>query len=389
MSDTASILASRRARLVGSLTRHALAGLVSLAVVIVASGVAAGWSVAAAVSAATDRDPLLFLGLLVGACFMAGLCLGLFGVMFSFVAMPDGVRLPPLAAGALHAKVEQMSASFGGMNIDSVWITGDMNAAVVQRPRWGLVGRMQTHLLIGLPLAHSISPRQFSAVLAHEFGHISLQRKGAAAWSRHIVAWWFRVSDALAERLPFGEVIIDRWTHAALLQAVELAHVDEFEADAEAARKVGAEVVANALLEVALKERFLLQDYWCKVLQQSEVRRRPLIRPYREMALGMSAGFRVPTSATSLMSSLCDESSDCADHLHPSVWQRLEALGLPIDGLTVASRDEGTVANRLLEPLLPALSLVFDRAWWLGTRDKWVRSHRRAIRSRHVGRAGK
>lgn len=384
MSDAASILASRRERLVVLLTRRAVLGLLSFIAVAAAFGMCTWWCLAAAANAVVARDPALFVTFLVLGCIMATLGIGLLRVLWSVAPMPDGVRLPPLAAGALHDKVGQMSAHFGGVGVDAVWITGDMNAAVIQRPRWGLVGRMQTHLLIGLPLAHSISPQQFSAVLAHEFGHLSLQRTGAASWARHIVAWWFRVSDGLVDQLPCTAAIIDRWTRADLVRAIELAHVDEFEADAAAARRVGVETVANTLLEVALKERFLFEDYWCKVLQQSMVRPRPLIRPYREMALGMSAGFRAPASAASVMSSLYDESSDCADPLHPTVCERLEALGMSVDCLETVSSDGDTVANRLLKPLLPSLSLVFDRAWWLGTRDKWIRSHRIALRSRRA-----
>lgn len=387
MSDAASILASRRERLVVLLTRSAVSGLFSVVAVAAAFALCTWWCLAAAADALVARDSVLFVISLALVCIVAALCIGLLRVLWSVAALPDGVRLPPLAADALHEKVGQMSAHFGGVGVDAVWITGDMNAAVVQRPRWGLVGRMQTHLLIGLPLAHSISPQQFSAVLAHEFGHLSLQRTGAAAWARHLVAWWFRVSDGLVERLPCTAAIIDRWTRADLVRAIELAHVDEFEADAAAARRVGAESVASALLEVAIKERFLFEDYWCKVLQQSMVRPRPLIRPYREMALGMSAGFRAPETAASVMSSLHDESSDCADPMHPTVWERLEALGMPVDCLDPGSRDEETVADRLLKPLLPSLSLVFDRAWWLGTREMWIRSHRRATRSRRAQRA--
>lgn len=387
MRDAASILASRRERLVVLLTRNAVLGLSSVIAAALAFAICTLWCLAAAANAVAAGDSVPFVTFLVLACIMAALCIGLLRVLWSVAALPDGVRLPPLAAGALHDKVSQMSADFGGAGVDSIWITGDMNAAVVQRPRWGLVGRMQTHLLIGLPLAHSISPQQFSAVLAHEFGHLSLQRTGAAAWARHLVAWWFRVSDGLAERLPWTATIIDRWTSADIMRSIELAHVDEFEADAAAARRVGAESVANTLLEVAIKERFLFEDYWCKVLQQSMVRRRPLIRPYREMALGMSAGFRAPANAASVMSSLHDENPDGADLMHPTVWERLEALGMPVDCLDAGNSDEDTVANRLLKPLLPSLSLVFDRAWWLGTREKWIRSHRRAMRSRRARRA--
>lgn len=380
MSSLASILASRRKRLVRSLTYGALLGLFTFFAGVFAFGICAWWCLESAAGAAIERDPFLFLVFLACGCLLATLCLGLSGVLLTFGSMPEGVRLPPYAAGPLHEKVARMGARFGGIGVDSVWITGDMNAALLQRPRWGLFGRMQTHLLIGLPLAHSVSPRQLSAVLAHEFGHLSVQRSGSAAWARHLSAWWFRVSDALAERVPCCAPVVDWWTRADVLRAVELSRVDEFEADAEAARMVGAKTIANALVEVALKERFLCEDYWCKVLQQSEVRSRPSIRPYRDMPLGMATGFKAPANASVVMGNLCEEGAERFERMHPTLCERLEALGMPVEQLIPSSGVEETAANHLLKPLLPTLSLVFDRAWWLGTRETWIRSHRRALR---------
>lgn len=386
MREAASILAARRERLVGLLTRRALLGLFAFATLAAVSVSCAWWSLAAAADAAFAREPFPFLVFLAAGCLMTSLGLRLLVALATAGAMPQGVRLPAFAAGALHDQIAAMSARFGGVRIDSVWITADMNAAVLQRPRWGLAGPMQTHLLIGLPLTHSVSPRQLSAVLAHEFGHLTVQRIGGAAWARHLFAWWFRVSDALAEQWPCCAALIDRWTRPEVHWAVELSHVDEFEADAEAARMVGAETVADALVELALKERFLCQDYWCKVLQQSEVRSKPLIRPYRDMALGMTTGFKAPASASLVMSCLCDASADDdGGRMHPTVRERLEALGMPGECLSMPRGAEETAASRLLKPLLPSLSLAFDQAWWLGTRETWMRSHRRALMRQRAG----
>jgi Zn-dependent protease with chaperone function len=287
-----------------------------------------------------------------------------------------GVALSRGSARSLYRLLDRMSARLGGVHVDAVWVTGDMNAAVLQRPSWGLIGPMRTHLLIGLPLVHSISESQFSAILAHEFGHLYCQRRGWAAWGCHMRAWWYRTFDAclndlpVLSRLPF----IERWSIADVALATRLARLEELEADSVAALCVGADLVGETLVEVALKERFLIRDFWNKVMAQSHSRPRPTIRPYRDLGFGVMAGFRRPTEWTEVpMSVFADE--DPGLELHPSLVDRLNALGT---GPVGPRGDEKSAAQRYLLPLLPRLAWAFDRAWWADTRNTWRSSYKRA-----------
>lgn len=293
------------------------------------------------------------------------------------VPRPDGVLLPRAAARSLHQIIDEMSRRFGCVRIDAVWVVGDMNAAILQRPRWGWCGPMETHLLIGLPLAHSVSRRQFSAILAHEFSHLVLQRRGLQAWWGHLRAWWFRSLDRCIEDAPRLGRLLERGSAIDLQDAMRLARLEEFEADALAARMVGARAVGEALVEVALKERFLVEDYWRKILEQSREKSQPLIRPFREMGLGMMAGFRRPAQDNFDLRSMFGRRASAAD-FHPHLSERLRALGVVP---SVPSGESRSLANSCLEPLLPTLSWVFDRAWWADTRRDWRERYERARRN--------
>ncbi|MFA7607021.1 MAG: M48 family metallopeptidase [Rhodocyclaceae bacterium] len=318
------------------------------------------------------------------AASLAGLMLALLGVraiVWLLVGdpLPEGVLLPREAARSLHRKVRRMGERFGGLRVDAVWVTGDMNAAVLQRPSLGLFGRMQTHLLLGLPLAHSVTPLQLSAILAHEFAHLAAQRQGRAAWGRHLRSWWFRVIDRLLADLPFLEPLVNLLTRRDVLLAAELSRIEEFEADELAARLVGADLIGEALVEVALKEQFLFGDFWDKVMAQSASSARPRILPYREMGLGMSAGFRRPAGGAALRA-LC-ETHEGGDGLHPSLGERLDALGAELKEQDDAAHEQSAAA-RHMAPALPMLASAFDREWWEMARTHWLQAHRSARRRR-------
>ncbi len=372
MSHVHSSLSARRRALARRLTLRAALSLGSVLAFALGSAVAALVALGVLIdSALAGRWGETGLALVL-ATVAALTARTAFGWLHAPDARPDAVHLPRRVARSLHRKVDRMAERFGGVRIDAVWVTGDMNAAILQQPRWGLCGPMETHLLIGLPLAHSVSHRQLSAVLAHEFAHLAVQRKGAAAWGRHLRSWWFRVVDRCAESLPLLGPLLDRLTVGDLVAAMQLSRLEEFEADEIAAQMVGSGLVAETLVEVALKERFLMEDYWRGVMERTEAAPSPTIRPYRDMGHGMIAGFRRPSEHEWGFDSLF-EGDDGAFEPHPSIPERLAALGaVPVLGSVV----EHSAAVRLLAPLLPSLSRVFDRIWWAQVRPSWRERYR-------------
>lgn len=298
--------------------------------------------------------------------------------------VPEGVRLLRDAAPDFYQLIDQIAAHLGADRIDRVWVTRDINASVIQRARWGCVGRIDTHLMLGLSLVHSVSRSQLSAVLAHEFAHLAVQRRGLGKVGAHLRAWWLRVLDAACEAMPMIEPLADRSLRRFYRNMLRLARIEEFEADAMAAQFVGAGLLGETLVEVTLKERFLRQDYWPKVMAQSEVRARPSIRPYREMGLGVEAGFLRPSSVRAATEALFEEGAEDAFPFHPSLHERLRALRVP---LRAAPADRPSAASHYFAPLLPTLAWVFDRAWWQDARSGWRDQYRGASGSK--GRRGR
>jgi hypothetical protein len=279
-------------------------------------------------------------------------------------APPSGVLLCRKRGASLYAKVERMGRNFGGIAIHGIWVTEDMNAVVLQRPRWGVIGPMENHLLIGLQLTHSVSSSQLSAVLAHELAHLTAQRTGWAAWGRHLRSWWFRVVDKLVYEAPRLAELCDWLTARDVERAIELSRLEEFEADALAAQMVGAELVAGALLEVAVSEHFILKDYWERAASRSRFCGQLTFMPFRELASGMSAAFHHPAVDPAVLIALSGGDGEL-DHYnpHPSLAERLQALG--VDNLSeLTQKTTSSAAQRYLAEVLPAIAEEFDRMWW-------------------------
>lgn len=367
----------QRERLARRLTWRAAAGLCALltwflALLMAATG--ALWLAHDTVVAALWLSALAWSGV-SALCLWLALRLGI--CLFAANPPPVGVALSRELAPSLYALVDEVGADFGDIRIDTIWITGDINAAVLQRPRCGLWGRMENHLLIGLPLAHSVSERQLGAILAHEFGHLQCQRRAFAAWACHLRAWWFRATDNCILRCPVLGAVLDRLTLPDVGRAQALSRIEEFEADRAAAHAVGAPLLAQTLVEVAARERFLRCDYWVKVMAQCAQLPRPSVRPYRDMGLGMVAGF-LPTADRSECFG-----SDCGDEdgLHPTLVERLAALR---EAPALDTLIEDSVAERHLGTLVPRLAWELDRAWWRATRGEW-REVYRSVRRRRAG----
>lgn len=271
-------------------------------------------------------------------------------VLLSAPPPPDGVCLPRAAAGDFYRLLDHLAGRLGIEPIREVFVTGDMNAQIMQRPAWGLCGPLRTHLLLGLPLIHSLSAPQLAAVLAHELAHVAAQRQGWSALGAYVRAWWARILERAAIRFEYIEDWVDRGSDHYCERMLRLARMEEFEADALAAELVGKELMGEALIEVSLKACFLEHDYWPRIQARTQ------IRPYREMGFGFEAGF--VRRATAPEADLSEERARLS--FHPSLRERLAALGTP---MRMPTHDSPSAAQRYFGPLLPTLAWVFDRAW--------------------------
>jgi Zn-dependent protease with chaperone function len=142
-----------------------LAGFQLLSLVLLAVLAAVDWAAIYAPSSVTTKVWLVSVVLAIPVV------RGMFMLRLPDIEEPPGVPLTEEAEPRLWAMVRELAEAAGTRAPDTIILTADVNASVMERPRLGglLPGRRSLHL--GLPLLTGLSEAQFRSVLAHEYGH--------------------------------------------------------------------------------------------------------------------------------------------------------------------------------------------------------------------------
>lgn len=243
-------------------------------------------------------------------------------------ARPPGIELDASQAPELFAIIERLGDALESPPFHHILVTGELNAGAVQNRRFGVPGWHCNYLVVGLPLMMVLTPAQFEAVLAHEFGHLvtgfGRQRSGFAQ-SRRVMA-----RPILRE--------------------------NEFEADRTSVQMTSANAVAEALTTVCIVGRYLDEHFGDDVGAMAEDGGdlSPLELLVQRVPLQMA-------SATALdwLDEALSRGTDPLD-THPSLSERLHAIGR---GPRIQPPAPEQGADRLLGPSLPGLTACFDRRW--------------------------
>jgi heat shock protein HtpX len=237
--------------------------------------------------------------------------------------------------GVAHATRQTMPAE--------VYLVPDVNAWVTQRG--GIMGFGSRRVMgLGLPLMRILTRSQFSAVLAHEFGHYHGGDTRIGPWIYKTRAAIGRTLNALGHRswlqAPFrwyGKLFL-RITHA-------VSRRQEFVADELAARTVGAKPLADGLLCVH-KVAPAFAYYWHN--ECTPVFRAGFLPPLADgFDQFVRAGHIAERMEDYLKEQLAGSNADPYD-THPPLKDRIAALARLPQGSDLV---EGLPAVSLLEDL--------------------------------------
>jgi hypothetical protein len=297
--------------------------------------------------------------------------------LFAAQKPPAGEPIDLTTVPKLDAVLRKTAAACGAPSIEKVLITREFNCGVVQRARFGVLFSHENYLTIGLPLMMSLTPDQFTATLAHEFGHISKShgRLGATIYS--IRASWFAMLAQIARRsgfvantmLPFYRWFVPVFDRASASVTRDL----ERESDQIAERVAGSEAFAEALVTLAVRNLHVVKRFW-----------QPL-----ESALAASAEppanvfVRLSSVATSEVSDAREliaqyRSAPPTPHdTHPTLDARLSAL--KVQGDMVLERIAQPVAESAFSALFATnagpLLIRESQQWVNDIRPIWRQAH--------------
>jgi Zn-dependent protease with chaperone function len=312
----------------------------------------------------------------------AGLCWVALGAMFTRMPASAGLELTRDQAPELFRALDRLRKRLDGPPIHRVVINDEYNAYISQQPLLGLVGPVRNTLGIGLPLLLTIDKSRFLAVLAHEYAHLRGGDGRLATWLYRSREAWSRLAEQSVDRHPEQDNLYAWLTRGFVhwyaprlaARSFALARQEEYTADRAAARLVGTETQACALLEIALRAPQMSETWWHSYWALARTHAEPELKPYA----WLSTRKLVPPTPDELDQGLAAIRAELPHHsdTHPTTRERIEALKAPLV-LPPLSRHH---AGALLGESLLKVIRHFDLVWWVDHQARWRAAHRSAQR---------
>ena len=285
---------------------------------------------------------------------------------------PQGYMLRNGEAPQLVAEVERVRRALAAPRLKGIIIDSDLNAAAANVPRLlGLLGHSH-YLVLGLPLMQLLSRPQLVSVIAHEFGHLGGGHGRFGSWIYRVRVSWYRVLAALSEQGGRASKAFSRFFnwYAPYFNAYSfaLARENEYAADAAAASVSSASIAGQALIQVHVGSGRLEHDFWPDVRSWTEHSRHPPTRVYRVMATALRSSH---VDDEPRLRRVLDVAGDLDDS-HPTLSQRLSALGVPFSTPEPVS---STAADELLGGLSDELEARFSGEWKAAVQHTWEERH--------------
>lgn len=189
--------------------------------------------------------------------------------MFICFGGPEGIRIRKSDAPDLFALLSDVSRAVGGAKVHRVYMTDEVNAAIMQNPRLGLFGWHRNYLLIGLPFMQTLSREEFIAVLAHEFAHIAGADGKAGVWIGRSRVTTFRILESLETRGYIGSSLLTRFYrwYAPYFAAYSfaLAREQEYAAERLAASVTSAKDVVASAVRGHVAADYYNHHFWAEI----------------------------------------------------------------------------------------------------------------------------
>jgi Zn-dependent protease with chaperone function len=294
---------------------------------------------------------------------------------------PTGAEIRADQAPALFSIIDGLRRQLGAPRFHHVLINDEFNAGVMQSPRLGIFGWHCNYLLIGLPLIKSLTVEQFTAVLAHEFGHLAKGHGRMSNWIYRQRLRWTRLLAVLEANESKGRFLFMPFLNwfAPYFNAYSfpLARANEYEADAISVRLTSSQTAAEALTGISVIDRYLAEKYWPQIFKKADEQQHP-VTPYCGMGRSLATELDEVPGQSWLNQELAMQ-TDSAD-THPALHDRLEKIGAPP---LLALPAAGQAADRLLGNALEVITERIDRQWQENVSSAWKERYQEVQGGRH------
>ncbi len=300
-------------------------------------------------------------------------------LLFSRFPKPEGRELKREEAPALFARIDELRARMNGPRVHKVLLTDELNASIVQHPRFGLFGWEENYLILGLPLLQALNEDETFAVVAHEYGHLSGHHSRLGGFIYRFRLAWGRLQNLSEQWNDWGSRLIARlfkW-YAPYFNAYTfvLARQNEYIADQASVEVAGRQNAANALMRINIAAHFEDEEFWPSINRR--VANEP--EPFGSRSTYWAQSMRSVLDADMRTRFLEAAGKRETDHLdtHPALKDRLAAMGVEIaaDAARALEVPHTNAASAWLGVNLEAIKAEFDQRWKDSVAENWRTRH--------------
>jgi len=253
----------------------------------------------------------------------------LFRALLIGVTLPEGYILDSTEAPKLQELIRNYQHRFDTPPIYRVLLDTEFNAAVVTLPRSLLPGGERIVLILGIPLMAALSPEEFRAVLAHEFGHIRQDQGRFASRLYRTRQRWELLDQSYAKHSDWSLWPIRRFLDFYIPRlgsyAFALLREHEYEADRCAAETTAPETVASALIRTALCSEALERYYWPRFYARNADEARVPDDAFRGLERFFAHQASISDASSRQITALLRHAGHYRE-IHPSTSERLQAI---------------------------------------------------------------
>jgi hypothetical protein len=306
---------------------------------------------------------------------------------------PKGRVVTKSEAPKLFAVLEDLRVKSGSTAFHSVLITNDFNAGVAHIPRLGMLGWPRHYLEIGLPLLDLLSETEMTAVLAHEFAHLSKKHARLGHWIYRLrISWDFLFTQYLNQPQFEGEIssrVILRkyvswfWPYFNA-HAFVLSRANEYDADSAAASITGAPAIAAALVRIRACAEVIDEKFWPELWQQAVKIPDPPSDPFDQLPTFVRTHFQTPRPE--LLDRVLQAITTNND-THPCLRERLANLHSSeprsLAPALMSFPGAESAASSLLGSALGSIRKDLNAAWQKDCLETWKKRYHRGISLDH------
>lgn len=302
-----------------------------------------------------------------------------FQMLFSRFPKPEGRELTAAEAPVLFKQIEELKRSTHGPVIHRVLLTQELNAAIVQHPRFGLLGWEENYLILGLPLLQVLSEPEALAVVAHEYGHLSGHHSRMGGFIYRLRSTWGRLQEMSEQWQDWGSRLITKLfsKYAPYFNAYTFVYArrNEYIADSVSVELVGVRETANALMRTQIAAQFESEIFWPEIDKFVSAQAQPISN--RSQRWGESIATKLDEDLRIRYLEVASRFKTDNFDTHPSLVDRLRAMGVVPDitqaqqlSVITESAAEVWLANQY-----QSISQEFDVQWQTNVEGQWQQRH--------------